>query len=134
VAEGITEPTPREREQLEAIDDVDLQIFAHKMDSVTDEARFVFERLAMAPALQIGDVATAVFTANGDMCSVATGIYFHAILNYGPIKYVRKHYMDDETVGLEPGDVFFFNEALAGAVHPYDQFMFMPVFHEGEHG
>lgn len=132
VAEGIAEPTARERNHMDSLSSVDLQIFSAKLDSIVDEARHVMEQLSMEPALQIGDGCTAIFTASGDMCSIATGVPFHALLHYGPIKYVRKHFTDDPTVGVEPGDIFFFNEALSGAVHAYDMFTFMPVFHEGD--
>ena len=43
-----------------------------------------------------------------------------------------KHYVDDPTVGLADGDIFFFNDPDAGGVHTYDHFLMMPVFTGGE--
>ncbi len=121
-------PTEREQEGRASLNDTDLEIFRHKMDSTVDEARSVFEKLAMCETLLIGDVGTSIFTVQGDMAACSTGIYFHSLLNYGPIKYVMKYYKDDPTVGLRDGDIFFFNETLAGGIHPFDMWVFMPIF------
>lgn len=125
-------PTELEKQGKKKLDDIGFEIFRHKIDSIVDEGRSVFEGLGMAESLQIGDVNVAIHTALGDMAASACGIAFHAILNYGPIKYILKYYKDDPTVGLKDGDIFFFNSATAGVVHPYDMFVAMPIFSVGE--
>ena len=82
--------------------------------------------------LQAGDLGVGIFTAKGDLAGMSTGVILHALLHYGPVKYVLKHYVNDPTVGLEDGDIFFFNDPDAGGVHTYDHFLMMPVFHDGE--
>lgn len=131
--EVLNRPIPEPPTELELmshgkISDIDLDIFSHKLDSIVDEGRAVFEGLAMCETLQIGDDGTAIFTAMGDMASCSTGIYFHSLCNYGAAKYILKYYKDDATVGLKDGDIFFFNETLSGGVHPFDMFILMPVF------
>jgi acetophenone carboxylase len=43
-----------------------------------------------------------------------------------------KHFASDSTIGIRDGDIFLSNEALVGLVHPWDIFVTMPVFFEGE--
>ncbi|HLE82401.1 MAG TPA: hydantoinase B/oxoprolinase family protein, partial [Dehalococcoidia bacterium] len=125
-------PTERELQGMEGMDPVDLEIFGHKLDSIVDEGRAIIMNVGMAEGLHAGDVGVSVFTARGDMAAMATGVVMHAVLNYGPIKYILKYYKDDPTVGLRDGDIFFFNDPVCGGVHPYDMFANMPVFYEGE--
>ncbi|MGH9152556.1 MAG: hydantoinase B/oxoprolinase family protein, partial [Acidimicrobiales bacterium] len=114
------------------VDAVTLDIFEHKLESIVDEGRLVFINLSMAELLQAGDLGVSIFTASGDVAAMSAGVLLHNLLHYGPIKYVLKHYRDDPTVGLEDGDVFFFNDPDAGGVHTYDHFLMMPVFAGGE--
>lgn len=114
------------------LDSVDLDIFLHKLDSIIDDGRDVCKYLSMAEMLQAGDLGVGIFTAKGDLAGMSTGVILHALLHYGPVKYVLKHYADDPTVGLEDGDMFFFNDPDGGGVHTYDHFLMMPVFWKDE--
>ena len=78
-----------------------------------------------------GDMNCGIFTASGDPAVVATGIYFHTMLNNAQLKYAKKYYEPDPTVGLADGDIYFFNDELGGGVHPFDMFTAMPVFYRG---
>ena len=115
-----------------ALDRVDLSIFLHKLDSIIDDGRDVCKYLSMAEALQAGDLGVGVFTAKGDLAGMSTGVVLHTLLHYGPVKYVLKHYANDPTVGLEDGDIFFFNDPDGGGVHTYDHFLMMPLFYKDE--
>lgn len=130
--EVLEEPTELELAGADRLDPIDLEIFLHKLDSMIDDGRDVCKYLSMAEMLQAGDLGVGIFTAQGDLAGMSTGVILHALLHYGPVKYVLKHYVDDPTVGLEDGDIFFFNDPDAGGVHTYDHFLMMPVFHEGE--
>ena len=114
------------------LDEVDLEIFLHKLDSIIDDGRDVCKYLSMAEMLQAGDLGVGVFTSKGDLAGMSTGVILHALLHYGPVKYVLKYYADDPTVGLEDGDIFFFNDPDGGGVHTYDHFLMMPVFWKDE--
>ena len=130
--EVLEEPTELELAGAGTLDPVDLEIFLHKLDSIIDDGRDVCKYLSMAEMLQAGDLGVGIFTANGDLAGMSTGVILHALLHYGPVKYVLKHYVDDPTVGLADGDIFFFNDPDAGGVHTYDHFLMMPVFADGE--
>jgi acetophenone carboxylase len=130
--EVLEAPTALELAGEDRLDQVDLEIFLHKLDSIIDDGRDVCKYLSMAEMLQAGDLGVGIFTAKGDLAGMSTGVILHALLHYGPVKYVLKHYVNDPTVGLEDGDIFFFNDPDAGGVHTYDHFLMMPVFHDGE--
>ena len=130
--EVLEPPTERELAGEGSLDPVDLEIFLHKLDSIIDDGRDVCKYLSMAEMLQAGDLGVGIFTAKGDLAGMSTGVILHALLHYGPVKYVLKHYVDDPTVGLADGDIFFFNDPDAGGVHTYDHFLMMPVFSDGE--
>jgi len=129
---GLAPASPLQLEGMEAMDDVDLQVFRHKVDSVVDEAREVYAALSISEGVIVGDLNTSVLTAEGDPAVVATGIYFHSLLNYAPIRYILKYYRDDHTVGLNEGDIYFFNDPNCGGVHTFDMFVCTPIFAEGE--
>ncbi|MGI8516196.1 MAG: hydantoinase B/oxoprolinase family protein [Acidimicrobiia bacterium] len=124
----LEEATDLEKRGFERLDDVDVEIFFHKLDSIVDEGRLVFINLSAAELLQAGDLGVSIFTAQGDLAAMSAGVIIHNLLHYGPIKFVLKHYQNDPTVGINDGDFFFFNEPDAGGVHTYDHFLTMPVF------
>jgi N-methylhydantoinase B/oxoprolinase/acetone carboxylase alpha subunit len=110
------------------IDPVALGLLQHKLDAIVDEGQSVFINLSMAELLQAGDLGVSIFTAKGDVAAMSAGVILHNLLHYGPIKYVLKHYAQDPTVGLDDGDIFFFNDPDGGGVHTYDHFLMMPIF------
>jgi N-methylhydantoinase B/oxoprolinase/acetone carboxylase alpha subunit len=129
LARDVLEPiSPLEARGAGRIDPVALGLLQHKLDAIVDEGQSVFINLSMAELLQAGDLGVSIFTAKGDVAAMSAGVILHNLLHYGPIKYVLKHYADDPTVGLEDGDIFFFNDPDGGGVHTYDQFLMMPIF------
>ncbi|MCB2227092.1 MAG: hydantoinase B/oxoprolinase family protein [Desulfarculaceae bacterium] len=124
--------TPRETAAQDKIDDVEYDIFVHKMNMVAQEGKETTMKLGASSGMRWGDVAFGIYTAQGDLAVVATGIWFHAVLGQLPVKYIVKHYLDDESVGVKEGDSFFFNDPFYGGVHPADMGLCVPVFHEGE--
>jgi N-methylhydantoinase B/oxoprolinase/acetone carboxylase alpha subunit len=125
-------PTELELRGAKKLDPVDLGILEHKLDAIVDEGRAVFINLSMAELLQAGDLGVSIFTAGGDAAAMSAGVILHNLLHYGPIKFVLKHYWNDQSVGVNEGDFFFFNDPDGGGVHTYDHFLTMPVFAEGE--
>ena len=124
--------TPRETAAQENIDDVEYDIFVHKMNMVAQEGKETTMKLGASSGMRWGDVAFGIYTAQGDLAVVATGIWFHAVLGQLPVKYIVKHYLNDSSVGVKEGDSFFFNDPFYGGVHPADMGLCVPVFHEGE--
>jgi acetone carboxylase alpha subunit len=124
--------TNREREAQPAIEDLDFDIFRHRMSMIALEGKETTMKLGASAAMRWGDVAFGIYTAQGDLAVCATGIYFHAVLSQIPVKYVVRHWRDDPSVGLRDGDSFFYNDPFYGGVHNADMGLAIPVFHEGE--
>ncbi|TGD89111.1 hydantoinase B/oxoprolinase family protein [Mycolicibacterium sp. CH28] len=124
--------TDRERTAVGALNDHDLSIFAHKLESTAVECQELLLRLGASTGARWGDSGFAFYTAQGDIAVCSTGIYFHAFLQQIPIKYTMAHWLDDPSVGVRPGDAFFNNDPLYGGVHAADMTVFMPVFDDDE--
>ena len=122
----------REQAALGKIDDLDFEIFRHKMDMVALEGKETTMKLGASTAMRWGDVAFGIYTAQGDLAVCATGIYHHAVLSQIPVKYIVKHWRDEPSVGLHAGDAFFYNDPFYGGVHNADMGLSIPVFADGE--
>ena len=132
ICRGLEPVTDIERRGMALLNDVDADILTHKLSSIVEEARDVYMALSISEGIITGDMNCGIFTAQGDPVVVGTGIYFHTLLNNAQLKYILKYYRDDPSVGLADGDIFFFNEELAGGIHNMDMFSAMPIFWEGE--
>lgn len=131
ICHGLEPVTEIERHGMAILTDIDVELIEHKMSSIVEEARDVYMALSISEGIITGDMNCGLFTASGDPVVVGTGIYFHTLLNNAQLKYINKYYVNDPTVGLADGDVFFFNEELAGGVHNMDMFSAMPIFFDG---
>ena len=98
-----------------------------------DEAFEMMEQTGAAPGAKWDDLTSAVYTASGDLAHISTGgvLAFASVLHY-PVRFIRKYWIDEPTVGVRDGDAFIHNDARYGNIHNTDQSMILPVFHEGE--
>ncbi len=126
-------PEPRtsfETDALDKINDVDFEIFQHKMNMIAQEGKETTMKLGASSGMRWGDVAFGVYTGLGDLSVVATGIWFHAVLGQIPVKYIVKHWIDEPSVGVKEGDAFFWNDPFYGGVHGADMGLCVPVFYK----
>lgn len=114
------------------IEDLDFEIFRHKMEMVAQEGKETTMKLGASTGMRWGDVAFGIYTAQGDLAVVATGIWFHAVLGQIPVKYIVKHWIENPTVRVREGDSFFWNDPFIGGVHAADMGLAVPVFHDGK--
>ncbi|MCF8120668.1 MAG: hydantoinase B/oxoprolinase family protein [Deltaproteobacteria bacterium] len=121
--------TPEEEVAQDGIEDVDFEIFVHKMNMIALEGKETTMKLGASTGMRWGDVAFGIYTAQGDLSVVATGIWFHAVLGQIPVKYIVKHLIGDSTVGAREGDSFFFNDPFYCGVHGADMGLCVPVFY-----
>src|SRR6266705_3850168 len=98
-----------------------------------DEAFEMMEQTGAAPGAKWGDLTSAVYSASGDLIHISTGgvLAFASVLHY-PVRFIKKYWIDDPSVGVNDGDAFIHNDARYGNIHNTDQSMIMPVFHDGE--
>lgn len=130
-------PAPRtaleERAIAAGTDDLTKTIIRNRLQTSANEAKDMLMHIASAPSAKWGDLISGIFTASGDLAvASSSGVLIFSVLAGPPIKYILKHWKDEETVGVRDGDIFMHNDARFGNVHNTDQSCLMPVFHEGE--
>lgn len=125
-------PTEWEIRAMQGLDELEYEIFTHKLHMIALEGKETTMKLGASTAMRWGDVAFGIYTAQGDLAVCATGIYHHAVLSQLPVKYLVKHLANDPTVGLKEGDAFFYNDPFYGGVHNADMGLCIPVFADGK--
>lgn len=121
-----------EKRGLAMLTPADFSVYSMKLELIAEEAKQVMVMTAISEAIQSGDCAFSLYTSAGDLAIGAPGTYVHSVTGQIPIKYIMQQYVDDPTVGVRPGDIFFANEAQLGGIHAPDLLVLMPIFHEGE--
>ena len=130
---GLEARSAREDEAIRLVSDPHrLNQVRGRITSAMEEGFRMVEQMGSAPGAKWGDLVTAVFTAEGDMSDSSAGIVAFASVSPYPIKFIKKYWMNEATVGLHQGDGFIHNDSRYGNVHNTDQSMIMPFFHEGE--
>ncbi|WP_295870804.1 hydantoinase B/oxoprolinase family protein [uncultured Zhongshania sp.] len=98
-----------------------------------DETFKIAEMTVASPAAQCADMSTGYFTAAGDLSLASTrGVAGFTVSLHYPIRFIRKYFEADDTVGINEGDGFLLNDAHYGGIHSPDQHLFMPIFHDGK--
>lgn len=122
----------RELRGLENLDAGDFAVYSARLELIAQEAKTIMTTTAISEPIQSGDCSFGIYTAQGDLAIAAPGTYVHSITGQISIKFIRKYYLDDPSVGVRPGDIFFANEPQLGGLHTPDLQILMPVFHEGQ--
>ncbi len=128
-------PEPVPQEEIDAVNELqtgDYEVWSEKLVAITEEAYEIFIRLGISSMLHSGDVVVAIYTPEGDQVTAICGTYLHAVAGQIPIKFIMKHFLNDKTVGVREGDIFYCNEALYGGIHNCDQMAVEPIFYNGE--
>jgi N-methylhydantoinase B/oxoprolinase/acetone carboxylase alpha subunit len=125
-------PTEEELQYMKDIDPTAAGIFLHKLHTIAFEGNETIIKLGASTGCRWGDTACAIYTKSGDSAICASGLYFHAILGGTDIKYIMKHWVDDPSVGVKPGDAFFCNYPFYRGTHPPDMGIYAPIFYKGK--
>lgn len=125
-------PTEEEREYMKGIEPTQAGIFLHKLHTIASEGNETLVKLGASTGCRWGDTACAIYTRSGDNAVCATGLYFHAVLGQLGIKYIMKHWLNDPSVGVKPGDAFFANNPFYMGVHAPDMGVFAPLFYKDQ--
>ena len=109
---------------------IELEILWSNLIGIVSEQARALQRIAFSPIVrEAGDLATAVFDAEGRMAAQAvTGTpgHINALAEAG--RTIVARYPSDK---LEPGDVLIVNDPWLSAGHFFDITVFSPVFHRG---
>ena len=125
-------PTAEDMEGLEQLQPGDYEIYSEKLNNHLLEAREVFIRTGMTSMLRSGDLIVGLHDAAGNLATASCGTWLHAVTAQLPIKFQAKYWLNDPTVGINDGDIFYVNDANYGGIHNCDQFANMPIFNDGE--
>jgi N-methylhydantoinase B/oxoprolinase/acetone carboxylase alpha subunit len=130
----ISARSDREEEVLGNSYDAELLSLARsRLQAGMNESFEVMEQMGAAPGAKWGDLIAGLFTASGDLAmSSLGGVSIFSSLCHHPIRYIRKYWENDATVGVREGDVFLFNDSRYGNVHNTDQGIVIPIYHDGE--
>jgi N-methylhydantoinase B/oxoprolinase/acetone carboxylase alpha subunit len=109
-----------------------LALVRDRLQAGCNETFEMLEQMGAAPGAKWGDIITGVFTPSGDLAVGSTGgVLLFACLVHHPIKFIRKYWESEPTVGIREGDGFIHNDARYGNIHNTDQSLIMPIFHDG---
>ncbi|PSR34468.1 MAG: acetone carboxylase subunit alpha [Sulfobacillus benefaciens] len=109
-----------------------ISLVRSRLQSGVNEAFEMEEQMGAAPGAKWGDLICGIYSASGDLALSSTGgVLVFSTLTQHPVKFIRKYWMNEPTVGVRPGDVFMHNDARYGNIHNTDQSIIIPVFHEG---
>lgn len=126
----------RAEEAILARNDLDLNTIAlvrDRLNSALQESFNMVEQMGVAPGAKWGDLVSAVFTEYGDLSQIGPyGIAPFASVCQYPVKFIRKYWMHDRSVGARDGDGFIHNDSRYGNIHNTDQSLLMPLYHKGE--
>lgn len=125
-------PQPEELACMEKLPPGDYEVYSEKLNMICAEAKEIFARMGVSALIHAGDMMVAIYTPQGDQVTAVAGTYLHSITGIVPIKYIIKYWMNNESVGVRQGDVFYCNDAHYGGVHNADQMAIVPVFYEEE--
>jgi acetone carboxylase alpha subunit len=110
-----------------------ISLVRDRLSSALQETFNMVEQMGVAPGARWGDLVSAIFTESGDLSQVGPhGIVPFAAVCHYPVKFIRKYWMHDPTVGVRDGDGFIHNDSRYGNIHNTDQSMIIPLFHQGE--
>src|SRR5260370_28358025 len=108
-----------------------LALVRDRLQAGCNETFEMLEQMGAAPGAKWGDIITSVFTPSGDLAVGSTGgVLLFACLVHHPIKFIRKYWENDATVGIREGDGFIPNHAPYGNIHTTNQSLIMPFLPE----
>lgn len=124
--------TDKDVKAMGKVSTIDYAIQVNKLQTICEEGKEILTCLGVSEALQAGDCIVGIYTSEGDLACAVAGTYLHVATGVIPVKYIVKYFIDDPTVGVKDGDLFFCNEAIYGGIHNPDQITVLPIFYQGE--
>ncbi|WP_078427663.1 hydantoinase B/oxoprolinase family protein [Alkalihalobacterium alkalinitrilicum] len=129
---GMAPITEVEEEAIANASDATISVVRSKLQAASMEAFEMLEQIGAAPGAKWGDLITGFYTAEGDLSLASGGVLVFSTTAQFAVKFTRKYWVDEPTVGVHPGDAFMHNDARYGGVHNADHSIMLPIFHEGK--
>ncbi|MFC2038642.1 hydantoinase B/oxoprolinase family protein [Chloroflexota bacterium] len=117
---------------LEMLKPGDYEIYSERLNMILAECKEVFIRVGNSNWIISGDSIVGLHTANGDLAASCLGTFIHSVTAQNPIKWIMQNFVNNPSVGVREGDIFYASEATYGGIHNCDQLALIPIFHQGE--
>jgi acetone carboxylase, alpha subunit len=118
--------------ELATRDPLKLEVFHSRLRAAVVAGREQARMISASPLVrEVGELAVAVYTPEGDCVIQSTGIIIHIKVMGEVIKWMIKHHYEEE-VGINEGDIFTSNDNMIAGLHSADFYDIVPIFWEGE--
>ncbi|MEW6614318.1 MAG: hydantoinase B/oxoprolinase family protein [Thermodesulfobacteriota bacterium] len=121
-----------EKLKLHEDDPLKLELLFSRLLAATVAGREATRMISGSPLVrEVAELATALYTAEGDCVLQSTGIIIHIPLMGQVIKYmISQNY--EEVEGINEGDIFTSNDNAIAGMHPPDVYDICPIFWQGK--
>jgi N-methylhydantoinase B len=109
------------------VDPITFEVIRHRLLSITDEQASTLASVSGSPLVnEATDFNTGLYRAFGEVVTMGKTVTFHA----ASLSLMVEHVIADceDTVGINPGDMFIVNHPHKGALHCPDIGVLAPIF------
>ncbi|WP_317153949.1 hydantoinase B/oxoprolinase family protein [Sphingopyxis indica] len=113
------------------VDPITFEVIRHRLLSITDEQASTLASVSGSALVnEATDFNTGLYRAFGEVVTMGKTVTFHA----ASLSLMVKHVIEDceESIGINPGDMFIVNHPHKGALHCPDIGVLAPIFFEGK--
>ena len=113
------------------VDPITFEVIRHRLLSITDEQASTLASVSGSSLVnEATDFNTGLYRAFGEVVTMGKTVTFHA----ASLSLMVKHVIEDceESIGINPGDMFIVNHPHKGALHCPDIGILAPIFYEGK--
>ena len=113
------------------VDPITFEVIRHRLLSVTDEQAATLASVSGSPLVnEATDFNTGLYRAFGEVVTMGKTVTFHA----ASLSLMVRHVIEDceDSVGINPGDMFIVNHPHKGALHCPDIGVLAPIFVDGK--
>jgi acetone carboxylase alpha subunit len=113
-------------------DPLKMEVFFSRLLATVVAGRETTRMITASPFVrEVGELAVALYTPEGDCILQSTGIIIHIPLMGQVISWmIKENYEEDP--GINEGDIFTSNDNQIAGMHPLDIYDIIPIFYEGE--
>lgn len=112
------------------VDPITFEVIRHRLLSITDEQAATLASVSGSALVnEATDFNTGLYRAFGEVVTMGKTVTFHA----ASLSLMVKHVIEDceDSVGINPGDMFIVNHPHKGALHCPDVGVLAPIFVDG---
>ncbi|MGD2201756.1 MAG: hydantoinase B/oxoprolinase family protein, partial [Candidatus Bathyarchaeota archaeon] len=114
------------------VDAATLEVMKNSLFSIAEEMGAVLVRAAYSTNIKDRrDCSCAIYTSRGELAAQAEHIPLHLGIMPSAVRGLLS-YCEENSIEMEPGDAFIFNDPFITGSHTWDLMVATPVFHDEE--